>query len=118
MAKKVAAKAEEVNGLGVRPELRWVKLSQLYVPTEYQRSVKSDTSARNIKHIKSHFNWAEFGALIVCPLAGSKPPQYAVMDGQHRLRAAEEHGGIDELPCVVIGEREAREQAGNFVNIN
>lgn len=106
------------NGLGDKPELRWVKLTQLYIPTEYQRSTKTDASAKNINFIKANFSWADCGALIVCPLKGSKPPQYAVIDGQHRLRAAEAHGGIDELPCVVIGEREAKDQAKNFVTIN
>lgn len=106
------------RNLGPKPELKWIKLSQLYIPTDYQRSVKSDTSAKNINYIKAHFNWAEFGALIVCPLAGSKPPQYAVMDGQHRFRAAEARGDIDELPCVVISEREVKDQASSFVVIN
>jgi hypothetical protein len=108
----------QVAAPGRKPELKWIKLSQLYVPSEYQRSIRSDASARNIGHMKNHFSWAECGALIVCPLAGSEPPQYAVIDGQHRLRAAEAHGGIDELPCVVIPERETEAQAGNFVAIN
>jgi hypothetical protein len=40
------------------------------------------------------------------------------MDGQHRFRAAEAHGGIDELPCVIIAEREAEDQASSFVAVN
>jgi len=114
----VKKQAAESNGLGPKPELRWIKLTQLYMPTEYQRSVKSDASAKNINYIKANFNWAEFGALIVCPLAGSNPPQFAVMDGQHRFRAAEARGDISDLPCVVIGDREAKEQASSFVVIN
>jgi hypothetical protein len=114
----MARAKQQVDGLGPRPELRWVKLSQLYVPADYQRSVKSDASAKNINHIRTNFDWAEFGALIVCPLFGSSPPQFAVMDGQHRLRAAEARGDIDEVPCVIIAERAAGAQAGNLVNIN
>lgn len=104
-------------GPGPKPDLRWIKITQLYVPTEYQRSTKSRASANNISYISSHFNWADCG-LIVCPLADSEPPQYAVIDGQHRLRAAEQNGGIDELPCVVIEERGLSSQARNFVVIN
>ena len=106
------------DSLGQKPELRWVKLTQLYIPTEYQRSVKSDASAKNINYIKNNFSWADCGALIVCPLADANPPQYAVIDGQLRFRAAEAHGGIDELPCVIIPARDAREQASSFVTIN
>lgn len=116
--KEPEAQAEQSDGMGPKPELRWIKLSQLFIPTEYQRSVKSRASANNISYISTHFNWADCGALIVCPLAGAEPAQYAVIDGQHRFRAAEQHGSIDELPCVVISEREAQEQAKNFVVIN
>jgi hypothetical protein len=108
----------KTGDLGPKPRLEWLKLSQLYIPIDYQRSVKSDRSVRNIGYIKENFNWADCGALIVCPLPKSKPPQYAIIDGQHRFRAAEAHGGITELPCVVISEREASAQARNFVNIN
>lgn len=107
-----------MTNLSDKPELKWVKLTQLYIPTEYQRSTKTDASAKNINYIKANFNWADCGALIVCPLKDSKPPQYAVIDGQHRFRAAEARGGIDELPCVVISQREAKDQARNFVTIN
>jgi hypothetical protein len=79
--RKMAKTKHKENGLGPKPELRWIKLTQLYVPSEYQRSVKSDASAKNINFIKTNFDWADFGALIVCPLPESNPPQYAVMDG-------------------------------------
>src|SRR5262245_11306189 len=117
MAKKTEVKGEE-SELGAKPELKWIKLTQLYVPTEYQRPAKNLTSLANINYIKDQFNWGSCGALIVCELAESKPPQYAIIDGQHRFRAAEAHGGITELPCLVISPREAREQAKRFVEVN
>ena len=101
-----------------KPELRWIKLTQLYVPSEYQRPAKNATSLANINYIKTNFNWASCGALIVCELAKAKPPQYAIIDGQHRFRAAEGHGKITELPCIVISPREAQEQAKHFVEVN
>lgn len=104
--------------LSQRPELKWIKLSQLYVPSEYQRPAKNSTSLANINYITQNFNWASCGALIVCELEKSKPPQYAIIDGQHRFKAAEAHGGIAELPCVIISPREAKSQAKHFVEVN
>jgi hypothetical protein len=101
-----------------RPELKWIKLIELYVPTDYQRPAKNATSLANIGYIKTNFNWASCGALIVCQLAKAKPPQYAIIDGQHRFLAAKAHGEIGELPCVVISRREAQDQAKHFVEVN
>ncbi len=103
---------------GNKPELKWIKLTELYIPSDYQRSAKNSTSQANISYIKANFNWASCGALIVCQLAKSKPPQYAVIDGQHRFLAAEAHGAITELPCIVVSPREAQEQARHFVEVN
>jgi hypothetical protein len=65
---------------GKKPELKWVKLTELYIPSDYQRPSKSSTSLGSINYIKANFNWASCGALIVCQLAESKPPQYAIID--------------------------------------
>src|SRR4051794_16831426 len=107
-----------MTDLAKRPELKWIKLSQLYIPTDYQRPAKNSTSIANINYIKANFNWASCGALIVCELAKSKPAQFAVIDGQHRFKAAEAHGKIEELPCVVITPREAKSQANHFIEVN
>jgi hypothetical protein len=106
------------SNLGDKPELRWIKLTELYIPSEYQRSAKNASSQKNIHYIKANFNWASCGALLVCELEQSKPRQYAIIDGQHRFRAAEAHGNITELPCVVITPREAQKQAGHFIEVN
>ena len=104
--------------VGKKPELKWIKLSQLYIPSEYQRSIKSSSSLKNIGHIKQNFSWADFGVLIVCELEKAKPAQYAIIDGQHRFRAAEQITGIPELPCSVLSGRDAKEQARAFIAIN
>ncbi len=106
------------SDLKEKPELKWIKLTELYIPEEYQRSAKNDASLKNINYIQQNFNWASCGALIVCQLAKAKPPQYAIIDGQHRFRAAEGHGGIAELPCIVVSPREAQKQASHFVEVN
>src|SRR5262245_513954 len=106
------------NDPGKKPELKWIKLTELFIPTDYQRPTKSDNSLKNINYIRDNFNWSDCGALIVCPISQAKPMQYAIIDGQHRFKAAEAHGEIKELPCVVISERQSSEQAGSFVVIN
>ena len=106
------------GGLGDKPELKWIKLTELYIPSEYQRTVKGDSSQKNIRYIRDNFNWASCGAILVCELEKSKPTQFAVIDGQHRFRAAEANGQITELPCVVISPRDAKKQAGHFIEVN
>lgn len=103
--------------MDTRPDLKWLKLSELYVPLKYQRVIEGSASLRNIEHIQRDFNWGECGTLLVCKLKKDNE-KYAVVDGQHRLRAAELRDDIDELPCVVISPRDLREQAQTFININ
>lgn len=102
--------------LGPKPELKWVKLTELYIDQEYQRSAKTDRSRANIAYIQLHFSWAAFGALIVAFVPAKK--QYAVLDGQHRYVAARGIEGISELPCVVIKDHDFQKQAKSFVTIN
>ena len=70
----MAKTKQEGTGLGPKPEFHWVKLSQPYAPTEYQHSVKSNASAKNIKHIRNRFTWAEFVTLVVCPTTCRSTP--------------------------------------------
>lgn len=79
-------------GLGAKPDLKWLGLARLYVPAGHQRSVEADAPAENINHVKKHFNWGDCGGLTVCPLTDAEMPQYAVIDGQHGLRAAGARG--------------------------
>ena len=104
--------------LGDKPELKWIKIDSLFVPTQYQRSIKSDASVKSINRIKQNWSWAECGALIVCMERDTKPVQYAIIDGQHRYKAAMLNGRIEELPCVVISERDVPDQAKSFISIN
>ncbi|MDX2074671.1 MAG: ParB/RepB/Spo0J family partition protein [Alphaproteobacteria bacterium] len=102
--------------IGPKPELKWVKLAELFIDQEYQRSAKTDRSRANIAHIQLNFSWAAFGALIVAFMPKKK--QYAVIDGQHRFLAAQSVPGITEVPCVVISDHDFKKQAKSFVAIN
>ena len=62
--------------LGPKPELKWINLTELCVPADYQRPANNSTSLGDINHIKTNFNWTSRG-VIVCHVANSKPPQYA-----------------------------------------
>ncbi len=71
---------------GEKPELKWIKITQLYVDSEYQRSAKSQRSQTNITYMRENFSWAFCGALVVCYIKATK--QYAIIDGQHRYLVA------------------------------
>ncbi len=104
------------NGPGTKPELKWIKITELYIDPTYQRNARSDRSRKNVAYIQGNFCWAHCGALIVCHVPEKK--QYAVMDGQHRYLAAKARPDIPELPCVVISGQDAKQQAKSFVVIN
>lgn len=107
---------QQGNTVGDKPELKWLKITQLYIDHDYQRSAKSSKSRANLAYMQEHFSWAHCGALIVCWEPEKK--QYAVVDGQHRLLAAIARNDIPELPCVVISGQDFQRQAKSFVVIN
>lgn len=100
-----------------KPELKWLPISELYIPHKYQRTLEGRASLRNIEEIQRNFNWAEFNTLLVCKLKKDSV-NYAVIDGQHRLRAAQLMDIIKEVPCVIIAPRDVKQQAQTFININ
>jgi hypothetical protein len=104
------------SALGPRPELRWIKVTELFVDHEYQRNAKSNASRKNLTYMQENFSWAHCGALIVSLVPEKK--QYAVVDGQHRLMTALARKDIPELPCVVISGQDFQRQAESFAVIN
>lgn len=105
------------NIMDTKPELRYLPITQLYIPHKYQRALEGAASLRNIERIITGFNWAEHGTILVSKTK-SNDERFAVIDGQHRVRAAEMRGDIEELPCVIISPRQVKEQAQTFININ
>ena len=102
--------------LGSKPELKWIRITELYVDHEYQRNAKSKASKKNLAYMQENFSWAHCGALIVSWVPEKK--QYAVVDGQHRLMTALSRKDIPDLPCVVISDQDFRRQARSFAVIN
>src|ERR1700733_15886897 len=89
-----------LNNPGTKPELKWIALEKLYVDSRYQRNTKSRASEKNLEHLKDNFSWAYCGALIVCFVPAEK--KFAVIDGQHRLKAAIARKDIDQLTCAIV----------------
>lgn len=116
MAKAKVLLDQGGGSLGQKPELKWIRLTELYIDQAYQRNAKSDRSRKNLAYIQEQFSWAHCGALIVSYIPEKK--QYAVVDGQHRYLAARARSDIAELPCVVITGQDFQKQAKSFVAIN
>lgn len=105
-----------MSDVGKKPELKWIKLTELYVDPVYQRNAKSRNSLNNIAYIQENFSWAYCGALVVSFVP--EKSQYAIVDGQHRFIAARARKDILELPCVVVSGQDVKKQAQGFVIVN
>ncbi len=101
------------RSLGARGELVWLPLSHLRIDVSYQRSIFA-SGRSNIRRMIEEFSWEKFGVLDVARRAKDV---YAVIDGQHRATAALCHGGIVEVPCLVL-QRSLEEEARAFAAIN
>ena len=97
------------------PALQWALVSQLQVDSEYQRSVDSGPSQTLIRKIAQHWNWDLCQPLIVSRRADST---MWVIDGQHRLCAAQMRGDIAQLPCVLVDYSSPADEAASFVHLN
>ena len=99
--------------LGEAGELKWLPMSALFIDPKYQRAIL-DSGKANIRRMIEQFAWSQFGTLVVSKRGGGR---YAIIDGQHRATAAMLHGGIKELPCLIL-TLDAPEEARAFFAIN
>jgi hypothetical protein len=76
-------------------QLQYVAKSLLNVDARYQRALNNAKRLR----IASSFNWAAFGVLIV---ARRDDGSLWVIDGQHRLMAAQSRSDVQEVPAVIF----------------
>lgn len=99
--------------IGDHGELAWLPLGKLAIDQRYQRDIL-DSGKTNIRKIIENFNWRKFGVLVV----GRRDSDlFAIIDGQHRAIAALMHGGIAEVPCLILkGGMQA--EAATFSAIN
>jgi hypothetical protein len=78
-----------------RGKLEYVAKSLLQVDATYQRSLNDAKRLR----IASQFNWAAFGVLLVARRADGS---LWVIDGQHRLMAAQSRSDVQEVPVAIF----------------
>jgi len=100
---------------GPRPELKWLDKNLFVVDHHYQRSTESRRSQEVIAKIATNFLWARFQPPTVMPGPKGK---YIVIDGQHRISAAQKREDIKTVPVYIIAASSLADQARNFVAIN
>lgn len=103
------------SDIGHRGELVWLPLSKLRIDPAYQRAILQSGKA-NIGRMVADFSWQLFAAIVVARRPGGV---FAIIDGQHRATAALNHGGIAEVPCLVVeGGVQAEARAFGAINSN
>jgi hypothetical protein len=95
------------------PLIRLVHPSALFIDPKYQRDL-SDRSIRLIGKIVKAWDWKAFKPPICAEVDG----QLHVLDGQHTAIAAVTHGGISELPVMIVEADEENARASAFVKHN
>jgi len=96
---------------GPKPLMKWLPIEKLLVDKRYQR----DLVSKRIQKMLTRFNWRDFQPVTVAEVEEGR---YAVLDGQHRVKAAELHPEIKEVPCYIVEAPELKNQAQTFVTIN
>src|SRR5712671_2608015 len=89
-----------------------IPIADLKVDTEYQRGL---IGAR-VDRISENWSWIACGVLTIA-LRGTGSGNYYVVDGQHRVAAAERHG-LTEVPCMVFESQDHQEEAQGFLDAN
>jgi len=82
----------------------------LIVDHSYQR----DCTAKKVRLLANAWSWIGCGAIVV----GNRNGEYYVIDGQHRVMAAQTRSDIDTLDCMVFETRDDVVEAQGFVNCN
>jgi hypothetical protein len=100
---------------GRRPVLQNCTLAELGVDPAYQRAIDNGASRALIRRIARDWDWSLCQPLVVAQREGAG---LFVVDGQHRLAAAQLRGDILDLPCVISPYRDAAEEAAAFVALN
>lgn len=95
------------------PELRHVSPGALHVDESYQRGL-SERSLRLIRKIVAEWDWRAFKP----PVTVEGEHGLEVIDGQHTAIAAASHGGIVEIPVLVVVAEQVESRADAFVRHN
>lgn len=96
-----------------KPEIVWVNPGELLIDATYQRDL-SEQSIRLIRRIVEGWDWRRFKP----PVTARTEQGLEVIDGQHTAIAAETHGGIAEIPVVVVQAEAQVDRAEAFIGHN
>ncbi len=105
-------KAPPPGDHGAVAQLQWIAIADLVVDPSYQRDM-TPWSRKHVEKIAAEFDWSLFSPVVAAPVAGGG---FALIDGQHRSRAALLAGETHVPAMIVIADR-AR-QAKSFAAIN
>ncbi len=92
----------------------WVPATELHINQSYQRNVSTKRGQAVIKDIVAHFQWPLFQPITITQ---RDEAGYWVIDGQHRMIAAQQIG-IREIPAVLLDNLTSAQQALAFAGIN
>lgn len=83
---------------------------ELNIDPSYQRRI----GERKLLRMAQNWSYISCGAIIVADRDG----EFFVIDGQHRMDAANRRQDIKELPCIVFETTSAQEEARGFLDAN
>jgi hypothetical protein len=95
------------------PDVRLVDPRELWVDERYQRGL-SERSMKLIRKIVGEWDWAAFKPPVVVEVEG----KLQVIDGQHTAIGAVTHGGIEQLPVLIVQADRQELRANAFVRHN
>lgn len=98
---------------GSMPRIIMADPRLMLVDEKYQRGL-SERSLKLIRKIVGQWNWASFKPPVVTEVDG----QLHVIDGQHTAIGAVTHGGIAEIPVLLVDALSAPERAASFAAHN
>jgi ParB-like nuclease domain len=89
-----------------------IPITSLRIDSEYQRGLIGS----RVDKISNDWSWVACGCVLVA-LRGAGSGEYYVIDGQHRVAAAE-RANIPELPCLVFESLTHVDEAQGFLSAN
>lgn len=95
------------------PRVIMVSPGELHVDAKYQREL-SDRSLRLIQKMVKEWSWSRFKP----PVAVDVDGKWHLIDGQHTAIGALSHGGIPEIPVLIIEAGEMVDRAQAFLGHN
>lgn len=112
---KLREDARYAPAKGMPPSIENRNPSELRIDDSYQRSIETNPSQALIARIARNWDWRMCLPLVVSKrLDGS----LYVIDGQHRLAAAQRRSDISFLPCCVSVYGDVADEAAMFVAMN